>query len=167
MAPVYPVFFDGYQPPGGADRPPFWFIICFMMRCFIVPFLVAALGVAACNAFSEDPETRARGYVETYVLDPANTTKLNELANTQADPRVLAAGLGPGMAADYLRARRDQGATLNFSTTRVERPDALHRTVTVLVRADSDSHATDEVAFEVMLVRSDGAWHIAQVRGGG
>ena len=138
-----------------------------MTRSIALLLLTAALaGATACNAFREDPENRARGFVETFVLEPSNDAKLSELANVTGDPRTLADGLGPAMTADYLRARRDQGATLKFSITRVERPDALHRAVAIRIRAASDGHADEEIVFHVELARRDGAWHIEHLRGG-
>jgi hypothetical protein len=123
--------------------------------------LLAAL--AGCQLFQDEAETRALGFIETLVVDPANEARLRELANGD-DPRKLAGELPVTLGLDFLRARRAQGATVQFVAARVERPDNRHRTVQVLARADGAGGRTgDELGFEVALQRNDG-WHILRVR---
>lgn len=124
--------------------------------------LLAAL--AACQLFQDEAETRALGFIETLVVDPANDARLRELANGGADPRQLIGDLPVKLGLEFLRARRAQGAAVEFVAARIERPDNRHRTVQVLARADgAGTRAGDELAFEVALQRNDG-WHILHVR---
>jgi hypothetical protein len=133
-----------------------------------MPALLLVLAtVGGCGWFQDEAENRALGFIETLVVDPANTTRLSEQANTGHDPQALVRDLPPQLASGYLRSRQAQGAALRFVASRVERPDNRHRTVTVLVRADGPAgSSSDEVAFAVALERDNGTWRIARVRGG-
>jgi hypothetical protein len=131
----------------------------------VPPLLVLTLlaALAGCRLFQDEAETRALGFIETLVVDPANEARLRELAGGD-NPRQLAGDLPVTLGLDFLRARRAQGASVQFVATRVERPDNRNRTVQVLARADgAGGHVGDELAFDVALQRNDG-WHILRVR---
>jgi hypothetical protein len=126
--------------------------------------------VGACGWFQGEPEGRARDFVETLVLDAANTARLNERAGlpAEADPQSVVHGLGVRVATDYLRMRITMGAPLSITPSRVERPDPRHQVVTVLARTgQAIERAGDEIAFRVSLERDEaGAWRIVRVVAG-
>lgn len=121
----------------------------------------------ACGWFQGEPEGRARDFIETLVLDAANTARLNERAGlpAEADPQSVVHGLGVRVAMDYLRMRITMGAPFSVTPSRVERPDPRHRVVTVLARTgQAIERAGDEITFRVSLERDEsGAWRIVRV----
>jgi len=125
--------------------------------------------LAACNAVWNAPEGHARDFIETLVITPAATQKLQEFANIPPDrnPEDLLDGLSARVAVDFLRAKEAQGVSLDFSRGPVQRLDAARRVVDVRVAyAPAESGAHNQIRFQVHMEKDDqGRWRIARITG--
>lgn len=137
-------------------------------RAVIFSCLVAAL--AACGPGGA-PEYRARDFIEALVREPENTQKLQTLARPPAGqaPQKLVQGVSAGVALDFLRARRAQGADLMFTLGEVQRPDRQRRIVAVAVSHSEPTEipgartaARREIVFKVKIEGNE-QWRITRV----
>lgn len=127
------------------------------------------LCLAACEPFWNAPEGRARDFIETLVMTPADMQKLRDIANITPDrnPEDLLDGLASRVPLDFLRAKLAQGVTLTFAQSDARKIDATHRTVTIRVTyLEPGTPTGGEVRFQVQSEKdAQDHWHIARVTG--
>ena len=130
--------------------------------------LLALFVLAGCNQLGfNEPQNRAREFVETLVTVPGASDKLREIArlSPERQPEDLLEGLSAKVTMDFLRARHAQGMALDFSVKDTQKPDNNRRLVTVRVGDVETAKATEkEWLFQVSVERNEkDDWHIIRV----
>ncbi len=118
----------------------------------------------------DTPVPRAQDFIKMLVLEPSDTEKLRDIANTptKQSPVELLSGLDTRVGIDYLRASYLQGVKLKFSYGEIQRKEPRKRIVTVMVtQAETvgrQDHARRQVRFQVDMGKDqDGEWRITRV----
>ncbi len=132
--------------------------------------MMLLLNLTACHSAWDTPESRAQDFIEALVTAPTDAQKLREIANVtpERNPEDLVDDLSARVALDFLRAKKFQGAALEFDQGADGRKDAARRAVTILVTyLQPGTQTNDEVRFQVMVEKDEqGHWRIAHVTGG-
>ena len=127
--------------------------------------------LTACGWFQGAPESRAKNFIETIVVDPHADDRLRAIANApDVQPSTeLVQGMAAEVALDYLRAKHNQGIAMDFTLGKIQKTEKDHRRIPVIVTLSEIKPVQHyRVQFMVEFKKeTETGWRILRVWAGG